>query len=306
MENTFNLAQLLKDCPKGMELDSPIWDGVVLDHVDMKNSNYPIYIKKKGGLKENLTENGCFDYDIGAKCVIFPKGKTTWEGFVPPQQFKDGDVLVHTQNQRFVMSIYHKRSTDLIIMTHCILWDEDEGLSVGGNIYCYADQVRLANEKEKQKLFNAIEDAGYRWNFETKTLEQLVKPNFKIGDKILKNGDTTVATIKDIRDNDYIITFPDSFGNAYITDKLSFSNQNEWELIPNKFEITTLKPFESRVLVRSANNDIWRPAIYGFTDSNRYYVVGGVFWEKCIPYEGNEHLLGTIDNCNEYFKTWED
>ena len=31
--------------------------------------------------------------DIKSKCVIFPKGKTTWEGFVPPCKFKDGDIL---------------------------------------------------------------------------------------------------------------------------------------------------------------------------------------------------------------------
>ena len=48
MENKkINIAELLKNCPKGMELDSTMWDNVVFDHVDMK-SNYPIYIKKNG------------------------------------------------------------------------------------------------------------------------------------------------------------------------------------------------------------------------------------------------------------------
>ena len=36
---------------------------------------------------------GCWDKSSSAKCVIFPKGKTTWKGFVPPCQFKDGDII---------------------------------------------------------------------------------------------------------------------------------------------------------------------------------------------------------------------
>ena len=42
-----NVAELLKDCPKGMELDCTLWDNVVFDHIDMK-SDYPIHIKKMG------------------------------------------------------------------------------------------------------------------------------------------------------------------------------------------------------------------------------------------------------------------
>lgn len=25
-------------------------------------------------------------------------------------------------------------------------------------------------------------------------------------------------------------------------------------------------------------------------------------WDECIPYEGNEHLLGTTNNCDECYK----
>ena len=38
-------------------------------------------------------KNGCYTAHKLSKCVIFPKGKTTWEGFVPPCKFKDGDVI---------------------------------------------------------------------------------------------------------------------------------------------------------------------------------------------------------------------
>lgn len=62
--------------------------------------------------EEKLIAHGYRKYDgqysdeEDYKCVIYPKGKTTWKGFKPPCKFKDGDVLVHTQNERFIMSIY--------------------------------------------------------------------------------------------------------------------------------------------------------------------------------------------------------
>lgn len=28
--------------------------------------------------------------------------------------------------------------------------------------------------------------------------------------------------------------------------------------------------------------------------------------KQCIPYKGNEHLLGTTNDCNDFYKTWEE
>ena len=36
-----------------------------------------------------------------------------------------------------------------------------------------------------------------------------------------------------------------------------------------------------------------------------FYAVGGCVFEQCIPYEGNEHLRGTTNDCDDYYKTWE-
>lgn len=57
------------------------------------------------------------------------------------------------------------------------------------------------------------------------------------------------------------------------------------------------EPFE-RVLVRDVDTDKWTVDLYGFKENNDDYVyqcVGGCC-VYCIPYEGNEHLLGTTDN----------
>lgn len=52
------------------------------------------------------------------------------------------------------------------------------------------------------------------------------------------------------------------------------------------------KPFD-KVLVRYGNNYTWQPELFYKFDEGKYYTLGDVEWPQCIPYEGNEHLLGT-------------
>lgn len=72
-------------------------------------------------------------------------------------------------------------------------------------------------------------------------------------------------------------------------------------LVPDKFDINTLVPFESRVLVRDNKYQYWTPAFWGFREQNGYVTTYG-YCTYCIPYEGNEHLLGTTDDCSDYYK----
>lgn len=295
MKNKINIAELLKDCPQGMEFDCTMYDNVKLDYV-LEGNLYPIKIQTPEG-QISLNKYGCYSNNKHAKCVIFPKARTTWEGFIRP--FKDGDVLVHTQNERFVMSIYKSNEIGIIINTHAVFGDREEGLSVGMQICCYTDSTRFATEEEKQKLFDAIKAEGYHWNSETKTLEKLVEPSFKVGDRIRHITNTRQKNVvTEIKDTHYILDYESA---------LPFTFQDEYDLVPNKFDITTLVPFESRVLVRISMDDIWRPAVFGFRNGyndNAFCVVGGSCWKQCIPYLNNEHLCGTTNDCDEYYKTW--
>lgn len=63
------------------------------------------------------------------------------------------------------------------------------------------------------------------------------------------------------------------------------------------------KPFD-RVLVRNREDDPWEPDIFRFYGSKGgllddpdmpFYCMADC-WGQCIPYEGNEHLVGTTDN----------
>ena len=309
MENKINIAEILKDCPKGIELDCALFENLEFDHINKDNGAYPIICRVKtewGSYNvHTFTEYGCYDTEKYSKCVIFPKGKTTWKGFVPPCKFKDGDIISVENACGCHTFIYNNITNEYGGYGYYVIITSMDNFKI--NNFCSGSKYRLATEEEKQKLFDAIKANGYKWNTESKTLEKL--PKFKAGDKIKKNGDTRLITIEDVRDNYYIITIPDYFDNCYITDKLSFSNQNNYELVPNKFDITTLKPFESRVLIRDGKTDIWSPAIWGCLRKDGikaflYIVVGGLRFNQCIPYVGNEHLLGTNNDCEEFYKTW--
>ncbi len=56
------------------------------------------------------------------------------------------------------------------------------------------------------------------------------------------------------------------------------------------------EPFE-QVLVRDADDLAWAPSHYGWEDKKHSYQYHCSFsaFKQCIPYKGNEHLLGTTN-----------
>ena len=71
-----------------------------------------------------------------------------------------------------------------------------------------------------------------------------------------------------------------------------------------KFDVNTLQPFD-KVLVRDYLNECWNVDIFGFTLSN--YIRCTTTWRYCIPYnEETKHLVGTKEDCSEYYKWWEE
>lgn len=300
-----NILELLRDCPAGMELDYSLFDGVVFEEInDNDICACPILIRTKEGETWNLTSTGCWDDSPSAKCVIFPKGKTTWEGFVPPFKFKDGDVVVNASNKNSNAFIYAGEDEDY--------YSSYVGLTIGPFPTLLIDKrftwvskqsgIRFATEEEKAKLFQAIKDNGYRWNTESKTLEK-IEPNFKVGDIVRSKNCPAAGSfiILEIKEDSYLINIK---GHC-----IKFDDQDNYELVPKKFDIRTLKPLQP-VLVRNTNGQVWtmnffshiidtnkglRPSIVCVTHSPN----------QCIPYKGNEFLRGTADECKDFYKTWE-
>ena len=389
MEEKINIAKLLKDCPKGMELDCINYNGIVSFEGILDNDTYPIKIKVIYNNECNihtLTKYGQTLKNSYNKCVIFPKGKTTWEGFHRP--FKPGDIVITNHNEyAFIYSgendnywecycgvycgtrdlcINSKQWSDKshnirlateeekeklfkVIKDNGYEWDaetktlkklikvnfkdrdivyvktavfehififkvsgddrfiegyatlSDSSLYLDGYPVCETNdvtEIRLATEEERTKLFDALKARGYYWNNETKILEKLVKPIFKVGNKVRnKKNHNIVFTITSLEEDCYV---------CGASKALWFDDQDKYELVP-KFDINTLKSFD-KVLARDNDKSRWDITFYELYDDTNvsypYRTLGGTIYKQCIPYKGNEHLIGLVKECDDYYKTW--
>lgn len=303
-----NIAELLNNCPKGMELVCTTWENVTFEKV----VNDEIYIKRNNKTPSFdkiviLNKYGCCTNHQDEKCRIFPKGKNTWEGFVPPCQFNDGDIVADKKGNIAIYKQIHKSFKEPHIdfycglVHNCGLYNElfviknDEYQNWGKIKY-----IGFATEEEKQMLFDAIKANGYHWNAETKNLEKINDLKFKIGDRIT-NG--IVAGKIRSRDIDSYQLDNDVF--------VFFSALEKWKLDTSKFDINTLKPFD-QVLVRLTDNCVWMPKLFSHYVADpkaKYYpfvTIENIGFPQCIPYNGNEHLCRKTNNCDEYYKTWND
>ena len=73
-----------------------------------------------------------------------------------------------------------------------------------------------------------------------------------------------------------------------------------------KFDVDTLHPFD-KVLTRCDNSQKWNIDLFGYFDK----LYKGVccldsYLQMCIPYnEETKHLVGTTNDCSDYYKWWE-
>ena len=301
MKQKINIAELLKDCPKGMELDCTMIDNVVFEKLDVRSSHHPIIIRRTDSKDSNttihLTKYGQYSDEEDYKCVIYPKGKTTWEGFQRP--FEDGDIVAFDAHHLQIFIFKDKKENNTLSDCYLMLDVEDDELYLEDGMYYV---TRFATEEEKKKLFQAIKNNGYNWNAETKTLEKLIEPKFKVGDKIIKRDSIVNSWIVSSVSSEYYGL--KTRNNSECIAIMSIAEQDEYDLVPDKFDINTLVPFESKVLVRDINSDNWIGAFYSHYKPGRFYTIGNSYYYQCIPYEGNEHLRGTTDDCDEFYKNW--
>ena len=202
------------------------------DRDDDSDVKYPIVALIMAG-----TEKG--------ECMMDYTLKGKWNGcqeesckdlMIEETEFEDGDIIAFG-NLGFppIMAIfkgYWKNDIkDPGLIYHVCL--HMGTVDYYNGVLCNSDNLRLATEEEKQKLFDALKKDGKCWNSEKKCLEEIAR-----------------------KDRDF-------------------------------------KAFD-RVLVRDRNFDKWEADI--FQEYGEYvYKCFRYKWKQCIPYEGNEHLLGTTD-----------
>lgn len=86
MEKKINIADILKDCPKGTKLYTPLFGEVTLG-IDEKCC---IIVYKLDGIKTSFTEEGHYTSYPNSECVLFPSSEMRdWTKF-----FKRGDIVI--------------------------------------------------------------------------------------------------------------------------------------------------------------------------------------------------------------------
>lgn len=75
-----------------------------------------------------------------------------------------------------------------------------------------------------------------------------------------------------------------------------------------KFDPKTLQPFD-KVLVRDNQKEKWWCDFFAFMENGKRFPVmcAGIIYQTCIPYnDDTKHLVGTKDDCPEYYKWWKE
>lgn len=102
MNENINLCEILKDCPKGTKLWSPVWGDITFDAIDAFDGL--VYVLKHKGV-HIILDNGKFDAD--GECIIFPsKDQRDWSKFKAPikrfnpEEFKPFDKVLLRIDER--------------------------------------------------------------------------------------------------------------------------------------------------------------------------------------------------------------
>lgn len=221
-----NLANILKYCPRGTKLYSPVFGEVIFNAVSGTNIELtakpdgekpvPIAFNHDGTLLLNFSNT---------ECVLFPsKDQRNWNKFRIPA--KKGDIMMF-DDKSAVFMIDAMTDNYVTIIAYV---DKYSTFRTGGHILL---NYIPASEDMKKKFFDAMDKAGYTWDGET------------------------------LRKKEH-----------------------------------QFKPFE-RVLVRDNETLKWKCAFYSyfepFSDYPHVTASTGAY-AMCIPFEGNEHLVGTTKN----------
>ena len=324
METKINIAEILKNKPKGTKLYSSACGKCKLEEVDDKSFKISFYNSKFGfmnGGEGYLDKNGKL-YDDG-ECIVFPsKEMRDWSKFA----WKKGDILVNRdKNIHLIFEKFIDDTYTIFAGKHCYEKDYRNEYNYERKFDGFkTEYFTLETGDAAQKYLKTIEKRlGGKLNRETLEVEK-PQSEFKDGDIVCISGMGYLAygIVKSIdyssKKLEYYVL--NDMSTLKFEDWLSFEDRQiqpisetqrmilfdalakegkYWDaekkqVINVKLEIK-LQPFD-KVLVRDSEDREWRISLFGYKDNSYYYCINGYSWKQCIPYEGNEHLLGTKNN----------
>lgn len=173
-----NLVSILKHCPEGTKLYSPIYGEVVLDSVQSK-SIYTLAKTNNGAtLVVEFTRLGRLHYEFSnSECVLFPsKDQRDWDKFRIPT--KKGDVIMFNGQVPCLVTGDYSRDKKAWV---CGLLEDGDFCTniIHPSEWCPCFYT-FATKEVKDKLFEAMDKAGYTWDGETLKKKSQFKPFDKV------------------------------------------------------------------------------------------------------------------------------
>lgn len=331
MEEKINIAEILKNKPKGTKLYDWLHNiDVELDTISTTDTETVVWCTNETnnnttchrGYSEFGTERG---YPDGLQILLPSKDMRDWSKF-----FKKGDVLICYEGKKPYYTIFDGfedntyRAFKGKFAHDCYegKWYQNEG-NLSTNTF------QKLNRAYSEIYVTKIEERfGGKLNRETLEIEK-PQPEFKEGDiafadygnrqdVFIVSGRTGLSEgyssfiSMDLSSLTLSMACRTSFFKKDLC-KLRLATEEEkqqlfdaltkegkaWDaekkMIVNLKPKVELKPFDN-VLVRHQKTEEWRANIFSHTDkTDEYldYVCVNGRWEFCIPYEGNESLLGT-------------
>ena len=93
MSEKLDLVEILKDCPRGTKLYSPLCGEVVLNSVNEYNVDYPIEVNYNHG-QLTFTRDGRYNRKFNGECMLYPsKDQRDWSKFKAPVKKFDYSTL---------------------------------------------------------------------------------------------------------------------------------------------------------------------------------------------------------------------
>lgn len=314
-----NIAKILKYCPKGTKLYSLVDGTVTLESID-NTQQYPIEVITSTGNTSYFTKDGkIFANRPDGECVLFPsKNQRDWEEFRLP--VKRGDIMM-SGDRAFIISDEY---ADTLMGTYheyiCGI-DTTGAFKVSqSNHHHWTNSFYIpASEEAKKELFDKMKEAGYKWNTDTLKLEK-IEPEFKEGEVYVnKEGDLYLLVGKIAKDiGKAAILYPDgnfiaeaacalpveglTLATPFDKNKLfSFLNRKRYKYDKKQYKLIKqeFKPFD-KVLVRNDVDRNWTISQFSYYSENDekypFICINNFFYSYCIPYKGNECLLGTANS----------
>lgn len=309
METKINIAEILKDKPEGTKLWTDMFGSVTLyvvtdvcDAFQVKHHNKYPWFDEDGKL-----------YKEGVLCIYPSKSMRDWENF----SWKRGDVLI--SDCGFVCIFKEWASDDYTKFNGCYF----DGMPNAET----AKYSKLDNNTAYGYIREIENRCGGKLNLETLKIEK--QTEFKDGDVVVTDAVPSLCYSKCISILKGDFNTGESCANSYIFYNINNNDfcfdvldtgirdrnihlateeekQHLFDALAKKGKTwdaekkqivdlkpkVELKPFD-RVLVRDSKSDNWRANLFGNIGKDGYYRCVYANWVYCIPYAGNEHLLGT-------------